>query len=97
MVLFLGGKNPTSIPKALNFCGSTMASKIPLSLVKCLHNFGPNKLLSGLMAKIPLASWHKVVLILNYTISTFVNRIRNFQLCVPQKVPAFLVRLAFQN
>lgn len=49
------------------------------------------------MAKIPLASWHKIVLILNYIISAFVNRIGNSQLCVPQKVPAFLVRLAFQN
>lgn len=82
MVLFFGGKKPTSIPKALNFCASATASKIPLFLVKCLHNFGLNRLLSGLMAKIPLLSWHKIVLILNYIISAFVNRIGNFQLAV---------------
>ena len=43
------------------------------------------------MAKIPLTSWHKVVLILNYVISASVHRIRNHQLCVPQKVPTIFV------
>lgn len=45
------------------------------------------------MAEVPLASWHKIVLILNYIISAFVNRIGNCQLCVSQKVSAFLVSL----
>lgn len=49
------------------------------------------------MAKIPSASWHKIVLILNYISSAFVNRIKNCQLCVPQKVPAFLVSLPNQK
>lgn len=94
MVLFLGEKNPK--PKAPNFLTSICKhysfenSFYPL---KCLHNFGLQKLLSGLVAKIPLTSRHKIVLIPNHVISAFLHRIRNHQLCVPQKFPTIFVSL----